>query len=544
MPFVPTRMMTYSVEELIGFLKDGSITLKNISMLKNLALFSSDELMQFITSGVCTFEDMQRCGLHFKKQAELRERLQLWEIERTFWEKACKTNTADSYREYQQAFPNGVKYDEASQRVIELTENEVWLAARQSNTVSLYEHYLSLYPEGRFHIEAESYLREMKERMSSLKYELLEDMRRNAYKYTPHMMRALLKGSGNCDSKQLVNLDPLDVAAQFINLGCTVTYQELLDNQVIPPVITENDLMTTEFDLKRAKDFNDFPSGRTDIYFLGVPRSGKSSVLAGLFNAMTTRGNWRYVTNISENGLDNSKAYFNGLVRSVATKKPPIPTPDETINYINIDVPNAAGTKRTAHLNFVEISGECFRHYAYSQEDSWRREEWLKLGASKVIAPKNKKVLFFLLDYNTILGNQAGITPIDQQEALQNALDVFTSDGPDRKNPSKGCTMTKVTSVGVIITKADLMPSDDKEERLRIALDYLNSNFSKFMENLESVCNTFGINKKDGYTPYIFTFSLGKFYPGNTLLFNHENSMELASLIERLVPTDRSWNLF
>lgn len=537
-------MMTYSVEELIGFLKDGSITLKNISMLKNLALFSSDELMQFITSGVCTFEDMQRCGLHFKKQAELRERLQLWEIERTFWESACKTNTADSYREYQQAFPNGVKYDEASQRIIELTENEVWLAARQSNTVSLYEHYLSLYPEGRFHIEAESYLREMKDRMSSLKYELLEDMRRNAYKYTPHMMRALLKGSGNCDSKQLVNLDPLDVAAQFINLGCTVTYQELLDNQVIPPDITENDLMTTEFDLKRAKDFNDFPSGRTDIYFLGVPRSGKSSVLAGLFNAMTTRGNWRYVTNISENGLDNSKAYFNGLVRSVATKKPPVPTPDETINYINIDVPNAAGTKRTAHLNFVEISGECFRHYAYSQEDSWRREEWLKLGASKVIAPKNKKVLFFLLDYNTILGNQAGITPIDQQEALQNALDVFTSDGPDRKNPSKGCTMTKVTSVGVIITKADLMPSDDKEERLRIALDYLNSNFSNFMGELQKVCKNFGINKKDGHTPYVFTFSLGKFYPGNTLLFNHENSMELASLIERLVPTDRSWNLF
>lgn len=536
-------MMTYSVEELIAYMRQGSVTLKNIAMLKNLALFSSDELMQFITSGVCTFEDMQRCGLHFKKQAELRERLQLWEIERTFWENACKTNTADSYREYQQAFPNGVKYDEASQRVIELTENEVWLAARQSNTVSLYEHYLSLYPDGRFHIEAESYLREMKDRMSSLKYELLEDMRRNPLKYMPHVMRALLKGAGNYDPRAIEGLfDPSDVAAQFINMGCTITYQELLDSGIIPPVIKENDLMTTEFEVPQTKNLNDFPQDRTDIYFLGVPRSGKSSVLAGLFNAMTKRGNWRYVPNINEQGMDNSMAYFNGLVRSVSAKKPPVPTAHETINYINIDVPQAAGTKRTAHLNFVEISGECFKDLAASLGDS--RDVWQSLGASQVLANTNRKVLFFLLDYNTILGNQYGITKDEQEELLNNALIILSHDGPNRKNPTKGCTMSKVESVGVIMTKADLMPTSDPQERLNIAFDYLNQNFSSFMSRLSEVCEQFSINKKQGYSPYIFTFSLGEFYPGNTLLFNHKNSMELASYIERLVPTERGWNPF
>lgn len=543
MPFVPARMMTYSVQELIGYIRNGSVTLKNIAMLKNLALFSADELMEFITSGVCTFEDMQRCGLHFKKQAELRERLELWNIERTFWESACKTNTADSYREYQQAFPSGVKYDEASQRIVELTENEVWVAARQSNSVSLYEHYLSLYPEGRFHIEAESFIREMRERMSMMKTELLEDMRHNTLKYTPHIMRALLKGSGSYDPAMAIGtLDPSDVASQFINMGCTITYQELVNEGIIPPVIKENDLLTTEFEVPQTKNLNDFPQDRTDIYFLGVPRSGKSSVLAGLFNAMTTKGNWRYVPNINEQGMDNSMAYFNGLVRSVSAKKPPVPTAHETINYINIDVPRAAGTKRTAHLNFVEISGECFKNLATSLGES--RDVWQSLGASQVLANTNRKVLFFLLDYNTILGNQYGITQYDQEEALNNSLIILSNDGPNKKNSAKGCTMSKVESVGVIMTKADLMPTEDPNERLNIALDYLRQNFCSFMSRLSEVCEQFGINKKENYSPYIFTFSLGQFYPGNTLLFNHANSMELASHIERLVPTERGWNPF
>ena len=146
----------------------------------------------------------------------------------------------------------------------------------------------------------------------------------------------------------------------------------------------------------------------------------------------------------------------------------------------------------------------------------------------------------------------------EQEEALNNALIILSNDGPNRMDPEKGCTMSKVESVGVIMTKADLMPTSDPEKRLNIALDYLRENFSSFMSRLSHVCKQFGINKKQGkleekeeekekkksYLPYIFTFSLGEFYPGNTLLYNHENSMELASYIERLVPPERGWNPF
>lgn len=542
MPFIPQRITTYTVAELIDFIIAGEVTIKNIAMLKRLDLFSTDELMQFIASEAVTFEDMQRCGLHFRRQNELRERLQLWNIERSIWRTAQSQDTVASYNEYIAAFPAGMMVEQANARIAELNDEETWQAALRNDSRSLYEHYLSLYPEGAHHVEAESRIRELKEQCEALRREVFADMRINPLKYTPHVMRALMHGADAVDPVEIAKLDTRDVAARFIALGNTLTYRELVEQGIIPPAISEMELMAPEFEVPQTNSFEDFPLDRTDIYFLGVPRSGKSSVLAGLFNTMTRKGNWRYVPNINEQGLDNSMAYFNGLVRSISAKKPPIPTAHDTINYINIDVPNAAGTKRTAHLNFVEISGECFNNMTKSFGDS--RQEWDRLGASRVLANKNRKVLFFLLDYNTIQGNQFGVTPADQMEALNNALTVLSHDGPNHKNPQKDCTLSRVESVGVIMTKTDLMGVDSEQERLNIALEYLNENFFSFMNDLTSYCERFDINRNNKYKPLVFTFSLGAFYPGNTLLFDHKYSMELARHIEHLVPTRRGLNLF
>lgn len=541
MPFIPQRISTYTVSELIGFMQTDGITLKDINTLKNLALFSTGELMQFISSGACTFEDMQRCGLHFKKQNEIREKLQLWEIEKGFWQQATNKHTTEAYQEYINAFPAGLMLQEAYTRMAQVKEDEMWNYACHNDKQSLYEHYLAEFPNGKYHYDAESRIRELNQLKIQLEGDLLHDMRQNPWKYTPFMMDQLLHGSQGGQHAPISNLPAHDVASKFVNQGMTISYDTLVNEGVIPASITERDLITPEFELPQINNFDAFPLDRTDIYFLGVPRSGKSSVLAGLFNAMTTQGNWRYIPNVDATGRDGSMAYFNGLVRSVASKKPPFPTAHDTINYINIDVPHAAGTKGTAHLNFVEISGECFKNLADSLGDS--REVWQQLGASRVLANNNRKVLFFLLDYNVILGNQDGITLYDQQEALRNALTIFSYDGQGSDH-RKGCTMSKVESVGVILTKADLMGTDNQQERLQIAVNYLQENFQAFMSMLSDACRDFGINKKDNYQPYIFTFSLGEFYPGNTMIFNNKDAKDLARNIEHLVPTTGKWNLF
>ena len=77
---------------------EGKVRLADINQLKNLSLFSAEELMTFISSGACVFADMQRCGLHFRKQQELRERLALWDIEKGFWSRAVAGNTPEAIK--------------------------------------------------------------------------------------------------------------------------------------------------------------------------------------------------------------------------------------------------------------------------------------------------------------------------------------------------------------------------------------------------------------------------------------------------------------
>lgn len=527
------KIASYSVADLIGYMKAGVLKIKDISMLRNLSLFSADELMEFISSGACTFEDMQRCGLHYQRQNELRERLQLWQIEQSFWQSAMATNTPASYREYLTAFPNGVMAAEAQRRLVDSEEDEIWNTALERNQKSYYEVYLNKYPKGRFAMDAEARIHEINQVQDQLKEDLFYDMRLNPWKYTPYKMQLLLQGSHQQGATPADAGNSYgDVADRFIANRMTVDYRELVDAGIVPPQITERDLITPESQLPQFNSYDAYPEDRTDIYFLGVPRSGKSSVLAGLFHAMNAHGSWYYEPNLDANGQDPSMAYYNGLLRCVGNKKPPVPTARETINYININVPNVNGSRHMAELNFVEISGESFNSLA----DLYNaREEWERLGASKVLANQSRKVLFFLLDYNTILGNQDGISLQDQQQALSNALTIFSHDGTGRDH-SKGCTLSKVESVVIIMTKADLMGTDDRHERVDIARRYLQENFQSFMKNLERLCGEFGINKADGYRPMIMTFSLGNFYVGNTLIFNPQDSLALAQVIESLVP--------
>lgn len=528
-------MSTYSAAELADFIKEGAVRLQDVARLKNLSLFSDEELMTFITSGAATFAEIQRCGLHYKRQEAMREKLAVFDIEREFYDNAVAQGTTSALREYLEAFPSGLMRDDAQRRLTEAEEVEVYATAEVEDNISLYEHYLATYPDGRYRVQAESRLRELHAERDTLQGAIFSDMRQNPWKYTPVMMRALFEGpdkyAGPVDTS---SLPQDDVAARFLARGLTLTYQELVDNGVVPPQISRREMTAPEFELPQINSFDAFPQDRTDIYFLGVPRSGKSSVLAGLFNAMDTNGNWEYVPNIDAEGRDSSLAYYNGLIKAIHAKKPPFPTAHDTINYINIDVPHAAGTRGTATLNFVEISGECFRNLANSLGDG--KDMWNQLGASRVLANNNRKVLFFLLDYNVILGHQDGISLYDQQEALKNALIILSHDGSGA-NHKKGCTLSKVDSVGVILTKADLMNTPDRRERTKIAVDYLNTNFRSFMNILTKACQDFNINRADKNAPYIMTFSLGQFYPGNTMLFDPADSLELAANIESLVST-------
>lgn len=512
MPFDHTRLSAYEVPELIGFIKSGEVT----------------------------FEELQQLGLPWFKQDEIRKFL----AEKEFWEGA-KTSEA-GINSYLAAYPNGAFVNDAEAARRALKESAVWAWAQRTNTAAAYETYLSDYPGGNYAVDAEMAIKMLRREEDALKERLFDDMKQRPWEYTWEKMRQLYGGVMLTPEQMQFLATQGDVASQFLLKGMRITHQDLVDNGVIPSDVTQIEVCTPEFDMPATKveALGEFPRDRTDVFFLGVPRSGKSSVLSGMIYQLWKDGFAGYVPQIV-NGYDPCMAYYQGLIRAVATKKPPVGTATDTVSFMKIDMVKG---REVSKLTIVEMAGEAFKQAAerIAKGGGQDSEVWKELGAEKCLRCNNRKVLFFVLDYSTIRGLNPQCDAFSQLEILQSSLTTLCNDGPDPNNPTKGCTMSRVETVAILVTKSDLMGMNTPAERLAEAQRYMNANFKNFMNELSRACKHFGSNSPNNYKPYFLTFSLGEFYVGNTVAFNPVDSRDLIQFLHDITPTERigGFNIF
>ncbi len=456
--------------------------------------YTVDELKEFLNNGI-SFADLQNSGLKYDMQATIREWLNEKDRKKReddeFWQMVKQKNTRDSYQLYL----------------------ETW-ESQNGQHVSEAKFELALLDKQR---------REMLE-------ELFQDLKENAWRYRQDDMKLLFNGNPS-DAQRAYLKKSEGIMARFVLSGMKLNYKELVENKIIPNSIKQTDLIAPDYSLPptQIKDMGIFPKDRTDVYFLGVPRSGKSSVLSGIMYKLWKDGRAGYEPQIVD-GKDPSWQYYQGLIRAIASKKPPQGTPTDTISLMKVNIRDRDGHKENP-ITIVEISGEAFNQLSKKME--FGCDMWAELGATQCITNSNKKLLFFVLDYSVISDKnpQAQCTEMDQVLTLAAALNVLRTDGPDKDNPEKNCTLSKVDSVAIIMTKSDLMEATDQEGRLDEAEAYINARFKNFMNDLLDCCRKWGINRKNDYNPYILAFSLGKFYIGNTVVFNDEDSEEIIEFI-------------
>ena len=462
--------------------------------------YSVDELIKFVYPEPdvqpVTVETITSAGLFGQKRIEFENRIGEIErqkaIEEAFWQETCSTNTVDAYKKYQRRFPNGQYFNKAAAKIMMLED------------------------------EADE-----------LRRELFQAMRERPWEFNKDVVRALLRGVE--DREAYEELD--DVASRFVCKGFTITADDLKEEGLIPNTWNREDLTRPAYQMPQltVDDFGNYPSGRTDVFFMGVPRSGKSSVLAGIITKLRLLGAAEYVSYFrnQQDSMDPCLGYYNALIRSIDAKVFPESTGTDTINFLQMDL--SLAKKRITPVTFVELSGEAFS--ALADKHCSSQEVWKELGAQKILANDNKKMLFFVLDYSIISeASDAVMSSLDQELVLENALRVFSTDGTGKIKENKGhtndgCTMSKVDTVAVIVTKSDRMNTQDIAERTQIAEEYIYKSFSGFMDNLYKKCKALGINKKTGFRPYILTFSLGEFHIGETIEYNGDDSKRIAEFI-------------
>ena len=233
----------------------------------------------------------------------------------------------------------------------------------------------------------------------------------------------------------------------------------------------------------------------TDIFFFGRSGSGKTCVLASVFNYAEEQG--LFIDNpTSIKGINYKNLLINELNNGVL----PYATPanKDNVTYISTTLieQDAEGnnTGKVSPLNFVEMSGEFFQKAAQNPEDTKDT-----IDAHGYLSGPNKKLLFFIVDYQMYSEGKNRAAQSQDFQLVLNNLDKYKK------------SLKNTLSIYIIVTKADKFPEDviDKD---KFANEFFRKDFKSVYTNLKSK------RDKHGFELVSLPFSIGSFMFDNSYL--------------------------
>ncbi len=323
-----------------------------------------------------------------------------------------------------------------------------------------------------------------------------------------------------------------------------VALGELVNERIITETIVErlrgSELTDNLPDIKAALESSqpECPPGFTDVFFFGIPGTGKTCVLMGLAcsNALNI--------NLASSGGD----YAEALQAYTELGKTPPSNPGDYVTTIPATVTSADG-KAMHKLNLVEMSGEEFAFEiarAERQNDEGKSTkvftfEDMGTGATDLLKQDNRKVFFLIIDptvdYIQFLRKQVvgynettGLPIYELQKCLVRQSAVIQKMVNLFENPDNADVMKRVDCIHIIVTKSDLL-GETTEERNQKALEIFENKYSQIIDPLYRMSKEYKRNRNTGFQNKLFTFSLGSFYVGGMYEYDNTDSNNLVMAI-------------
>lgn len=310
--------------------------------------------------------------------------------------------------------------------------------------------------------------------------------------------------------------------------GSAARIKNYLDRGLITPFELES-WGLNESTIERLKNFYDvyfdppevsaLPPLRkdaSDVYFLGMPSSGKSTMLASLL-AYSDR------KSLIKPSQDNSfgTAYRKSIVKGILTGYLPAATPGEFVNYIPIDFRNAKN--QWQKMNFLDMAGERFRIVA--------NEGMAEFGKySDYLSNNNRKALVFILDYFENPDKSYGDI-IDQNQNLQEVMMFLENAG----------ICEKTDAIYMVVTKADLFPEGDKSKFVQ---KYVQEHYSNFLMLCKDMRDKYGTKLKMfpySIGPTSFSYLMNEYRPSLNPRLDMYPSVLVEQLKEDLAIQKKGW---
>jgi hypothetical protein len=376
-----------------------------------------------------------------------------------------------------------------------------------ANTGEALENYLRVFPNGNHVTEANERIWKIQNedrdriRVIEEREQMLGEIRNDINEYTPSEIIEKLSGEVLNDLCKNLEID-----AKMIK-----NYTE--------PTLNFNDIPQNE---------SDIPAGYTDVFFWGIPSSGKTCALSAIFSTIKKD----YSMEAPDCARKFGATYRDSLVNIFRNDCGYLPgrTNQDRTQYMPF-LFYKRGEKNKRRISFFELSGEVFKYFYeeannsqivddYDRENIEKSFQTLKL----LLKSNNQKIHFFFIDYNQETKHTADNNGLTQSNYLEAAATYFRDNNEIFRK--------RTDAVYVIVTKSDEIRSDDKNTS---AKSFLNDNFGSFMDVLKNQCKKYSVDFR------VKLFSIGNVYFKRICKINREYSTDIINdLLNRVKPVSDS----
>lgn len=539
----------------------------------------ADNLYNYIQEGTVTLQELVDAGIEASKVEYLQGKFAVHD--ESAWKKASTINTPISYAEYVSVYPMGNHINDAHLKLAEL-EGEYWAYVHQNLSEELLKQYLTLYPSGIHSGECKEILDDLpwletRKKNTIFGYrayeqdypgshtdeiqlyvKMLEDERdwEKAHKYysefddkkyvyeylecySPKYTQKPLEYTGKYEEAALriIQPGPYDLIVEEIKndknaYPVETNEREGLRNMVENGKISWKKLeeVFTERQLDAIKTWNGNQSlpkpevpetligDSTEVYIWGTKGTGKTCCLGAVLSSVKKQGifmpqecrGYNYMI-----ALSNLFASGNNNIFSLPPR-----TNLEDIAEMGMTLVDQR--RREHNLTMIDIAGEVFSG-VYKNEHC---DENLILPQERRVVEQiqnylkqkhNETVHFFVVEYGGAYKNVKELEPdriyVQQRDVLQNMTQYL------KKNK---IFSSSTVGVYILVTKCDMIPCA-REERAKMAHDYVKDHYTAFYNELEKVCIDNNISEFQ-----TIAFSIGDVFAQELCEFDPEDTNKIV----------------
>ena len=531
----------YSVEQLSDFIQKDITLLDQLKfkIFDNIINYSAEQLADFIRNRIVTLDELQT-KTHGQFDVTKRRRVEklLENGDLHAWEKAKQEPTEESTQLYLDTYPNGEYRDEARRLKKEIQEKNklkenisaidtAWQAIDKNNQKCL-ERFLDKYPNSSYEDIANKQINRILQRTilgfdsNTLKREIKEHQMKAQYNEIISTIKTYL------NEDYISKTEFLSMIKKDNNLLDAGTIKRLMDDDVI----SLKDLVNIRIDnafiqkMYSAQELQTFDSPEklekihkkptTEVYFWGIPSSGKSCALGAILS--TAASGKGIVKSMFPDIQSQGHGYMNELKSLFENDEVGTlmgSTPIDAFYEMGFDAYDEKGN--IYPFTFIDMAGElmrCMYKKNAGKHLNLNEIEMLDTLHNVLVDNRsdNRKIHIFVIEYGAENRKHDGLT---QNIFLGGAASYI-------KNT--GIFKNETDAIFIMLTKTD------KAENNSIAAlkQYIDDHYTGFYNVLEQICIDNEINGKQLKT---MAFTLGEVSFQSYCRFNDKASENFLKTI-------------